>query len=58
MHLLRVVFCHFVSLFFLELITSLLQSGGHDVFHTEQWMVSEVERGEINIQLVDFLFST
>ena len=58
MHLLRVVLCHFVSLSFLELITSLLQSGGHDVLHTEQWVVSEVEGGEINIQLVDFLLST
>lgn len=48
-HLLRVVLCRFVSLSLLELITSLLQSGGHDVLHTEQWVVSEVEGGEINI---------
>ena len=57
-HLLRVVLCRFVSLSLLELITSLLQSGGHDVLHTEQWVMSEVEGGEINIQLVDFLLST
>ena len=57
-YLLRVVLCHFVSLSLLELITSLLQSGGHDMLHTEQWVVSEVKGGEINVQLVDFLFWT
>lgn len=57
-YLLRVVFCHFVSLSLLELITSLLQSGGHDMLHTEQWVVSEVKGGEINVQLVDFLLYT
>lgn len=57
-YLLRVVLRHFVSLSLLELITSLLQSGGHDMLHTEQWVVSEVEGGEINVQLVDFLLCT
>ena len=57
-YLLRVVLSHFVSLSLLELITSLLQSSGHDMLHTEQWVVSEVEGGEINVQLVDFLLCT
>ena len=58
MYLLRVVLSHFVSLSLLELITSLLQSGSHDMLHTEQWVVSEVKEGEINVQLVDFLLCT
>ena len=28
------------------------------MLHTEQWVVSEVEGGEINVQLVDFLLCT
>ena len=28
------------------------------MLHTEQWVVSEVKGGEINVQLVDFLLCT
>ena len=53
-HLLRVVVCHSVLRSPLELVVSLLQLDSHDMLHTEQRVVSELEGREVNIQLVDF----